>query len=74
VRVTLTRAGNDKLDALAESHLEELAHLAPTMRTLWRALEDADGNVPHPAARQPAAGKPLPPRRPSVKRSTHGKQ
>jgi DNA-binding MarR family transcriptional regulator len=52
VRVTLTRAGKDKLDALAEAHLEEIAHLAPTMRTLWRALEHADGNAPHPAARR----------------------
>jgi DNA-binding MarR family transcriptional regulator len=52
VRVTLTQAGNDKLDALAETHLEEIAHLAPTMRTLWRALEHADGNAPHPAARK----------------------
>jgi DNA-binding MarR family transcriptional regulator len=52
VRVTLTRAGEDKLDALAETHLEEIAHLAPTMRTLWRALEHADGNAPHPAARR----------------------
>jgi DNA-binding MarR family transcriptional regulator len=54
VRVTLTRAGNDKLDALAEAHLEEIAHLAPTMRTLWRALENGDGHEPHPAARQSA--------------------
>jgi DNA-binding MarR family transcriptional regulator len=53
VRVTLTRAGDDKLDALAETHLEEIAHLAPTMRTLWRGLEHADGNAPHPAARKP---------------------
>jgi DNA-binding MarR family transcriptional regulator len=52
VRVTLTRAGDDKLAALAETHLEEIAHLAPTMRTLWRALEHADGNAPHPAARR----------------------
>jgi DNA-binding MarR family transcriptional regulator len=55
VRVTLTRAGNDKLDALAEAHLEEIAHLAPTMRTLWRALENGDGHEPHPAARQAGA-------------------
>lgn len=52
VRVTLTAAGDAKLDALAEAHLEELSHLAPTMRTLWRALEHADGNKPHPAARR----------------------
>jgi DNA-binding MarR family transcriptional regulator len=58
VRVTLTPAGEDKLEALAETHVEEIAHLAPTMRTLWRALEHADGNAPHPAARQPAAKQP----------------
>jgi len=54
VRVTLTQAGNAKLDALAETHLQELAHLAPTMRALWRALEGADGDTPHPAARSRA--------------------
>jgi DNA-binding MarR family transcriptional regulator len=53
VRVTLTPKGTDKLDALAETHLQELAHLAPTMRTLWQALEHADGDAPHPAARPP---------------------
>jgi DNA-binding MarR family transcriptional regulator len=57
VRVTLTRAGEDKLDTLAETHLEEIAHLAPTMRTLWRGLQHADGHAPHPAARPPAAAK-----------------
>ena len=58
VRVTLTRAGNDKLAALAQAHVEEIAHLAPTMRTLWRALEHADGNAPHPAARNVSLGPP----------------
>jgi DNA-binding MarR family transcriptional regulator len=54
VRVTLTPAGAAKLDALAEAHVEEIAHLAPAMRTLWRQLEKAnDGNTPHPAARRP---------------------
>ena len=52
VRVTLTRAGDEKLAALAQAHVEEIAHLAPTMRTLWRALEHADGNAPHPATRK----------------------
>ena len=53
VRVTLTPAGAAKLDALAEAHLQEIAHLAPTMRTLWRELEHApDGDTPHPAARR----------------------
>jgi len=54
VRVTLTAAGVEKLDALAETHLQELAHLAPTMQALWRALERSDGDVPHPAARRAA--------------------
>jgi DNA-binding MarR family transcriptional regulator len=54
VRVTVTAAGAAKLDALAEAHVEEIAHLAPTMRTLWRQLERAtDGKAPHPAARRP---------------------
>ena len=52
VRVTLTPAGSAKLDALAEAHLEEISHLAPTMRTLWRQLEHADGSAPHPAGRR----------------------
>ena len=51
VRVTLIPDGIAKLDALAETHLQELAHLAPTMRALWRTIERADGNAPHPAAR-----------------------
>ena len=56
VRVTLTARGTAKLDALAEAHLQEIAHLAPTMRTLWRQLERAaDGGAPHPAARRPKA-------------------
>jgi DNA-binding MarR family transcriptional regulator len=36
VRVTLTSAAADKLDSLGETHLQQLAHLAPTMRTLWQ--------------------------------------
>ena len=54
VRVTLTPKGSAKLDALAETHLQELAHLAPTMRALWRALEEADGDTPRPTARSRA--------------------
>ena len=53
VRVTLTPAGIDKLEELAEAHLQEIAHLAPTMSTLWNELEQADGKTPHPAARRP---------------------
>lgn len=52
VRVTLTAAGEAKLDALAEAHLQEITHLAPTMQTLWHVLENGDGAVPHPAARR----------------------
>lgn len=43
VRITLTPAGIDKLDALSEVHLDELAHLAPTMRALWDALGHGEG-------------------------------
>jgi DNA-binding MarR family transcriptional regulator len=52
VRVTLTPSGEDKLERLAAVHLQELAHLAPTMRTLWRELERTNGGRPHPAGRQ----------------------
>jgi DNA-binding MarR family transcriptional regulator len=54
VRVTLTQAGSDKLEELAGAHVQELAHLAPTMRALWQALEHTDGDTPHPAARRTA--------------------
>lgn len=49
VRVTLTRRGAEKLDELAEAHMQELAQLAPTMNSLWKAIERGDGD--HPAAR-----------------------
>ena len=54
VRLRLTEQGARQLEALSEQHLDELAHLAPTMHTLWDALEDTrhrdrDG-APHPAA------------------------
>jgi DNA-binding MarR family transcriptional regulator len=39
VRLALTPAGLEKLDRLSETHLEELKHLAPAMRSLWDALE-----------------------------------
>jgi DNA-binding MarR family transcriptional regulator len=59
VRVTLTPDGAAKLDTLAEAHVEEIAHLAPAMRTLWGQLEKAnDGNAPHPAARRPKRATP----------------
>ena len=40
VRLALTPTGRAKLDALAEMHLEELSHLAPTMSSLWHTFED----------------------------------
>ena len=54
MRLRLTEQGARQLEALSEQHLDELAHLAPTMHTLWDALEDTrhrdrDG-APHPAA------------------------
>jgi DNA-binding MarR family transcriptional regulator len=74
VRLRLTDEGSRQLEALSELHLEELAHLAPTMQALWEALErDSDGGprrTPHPAAlpREPGAGPP--PRRPRRRRRT----
>ena len=66
VRLRLTDQGAHQLEALSELHLEELAHLAPTMHTLWDALElDTDGGpraTPHPAA---------PPRRPTTPPAGH---
>jgi DNA-binding MarR family transcriptional regulator len=53
VRITLTPAGIEKLDRLSEAHLEELAHLAPTMRALWSALERADGDSAQSAVARP---------------------
>jgi DNA-binding MarR family transcriptional regulator len=48
VRLRLTERGSQQLAALSEQHLAELAHLAPTMQTLWEELQ-RDG-APHPAA------------------------
>jgi len=39
VRLRLTEQGERKLESLAELHLQELAHLAPTMQQLWAVLE-----------------------------------
>lgn len=55
VRVTLTAQGRARLEALAETHLEELAQLAPTMRALWRALEATAAG--RPATTVPEAGR-----------------
>lgn len=55
VRMRLTESGARMLEALSELHLEELAHLAPTMHALWDAIESAADGDPdrpvHPAAR-----------------------
>jgi len=50
VRVTLTPRGIAKLEMLTEAHFQELSRLAPTMRTLWEALDAADGDTSHQAA------------------------
>jgi DNA-binding MarR family transcriptional regulator len=62
VRLRLTDEGSRQLEALSEQHLEELAHLAPTMHALWDALEhaahgDPEG-TPHPAGRPRATRTP----------------
>src|SRR5919197_228660 len=40
--------------AVSDGLVKRNAHLAPTMRTLWQALEQGDGDTPHPAARRSA--------------------
>jgi DNA-binding MarR family transcriptional regulator len=74
VRLRLTVMGSRQLEALSELHLEELAHLAPTMQALWEALEhDSDGgprSTPHPAAPPPEATAPPPPHSPRRRRRT----
>ena len=54
VRLRLTDRGARQLEALSEQHLEELAHLAPTMHAVWGALEHTRhqdlAGPPHPAA------------------------
>ena len=54
VRVSLTATGAAKLNRLAETHMAELAHLAPTMRALWDALEDNASSAPRSLAIQAA--------------------
>ena len=57
VRLRLTDRGARQLEALSEQHLEELAHLAPTMHALWDALEGTRHRDPD-GARRPAAPPP----------------
>jgi DNA-binding MarR family transcriptional regulator len=61
VRLRLTDQGARQLEALSEQHLEELAHLAPTMHALWDALEATASDGDPRRARHPAA----PPLRPA---------
>lgn len=53
VRVTLTDTGAAKLDELSEAHLEEITHLAPTMRTLWDAIDQTNGQRARTADAEP---------------------
>ncbi|MDE3134846.1 MAG: winged helix-turn-helix transcriptional regulator [Acidobacteriota bacterium] len=39
VRIVLTPLGSEKLRELSAAHLQELAELGPTMRTLWKTIE-----------------------------------
>lgn len=41
VHLRLTEHGAAKLESLSELHLSELAQLAPTMRALWAAIDEA---------------------------------
>ena len=52
VRVALTRTGMVKLKRLTQTHLAELAHLAPTMRALWEALDANASSAPRSLAVQ----------------------
>lgn len=54
VRVSLTATGTAKLNRLAETHMAELAHLAPTMRALWDALDANASSAPRSLAAQAA--------------------
>ena len=55
MRLRLTEQGARQLEALSEQHLEELAHLAPTMNALWDALEERASDADPRGARHPAA-------------------
>jgi DNA-binding MarR family transcriptional regulator len=50
VRLTLTREGADRLEALAAGHIEELARVGPRLSRLWKGLEPGGGGP----IRQPA--------------------
>jgi DNA-binding MarR family transcriptional regulator len=46
VRLRLTEYGEAQLEALAERHLDELQQLAPTMKSIWDALETRKPHTP----------------------------
>ena len=52
VRIALTPAGEQKLGALSELHVAELAQLAPTLRAPWGAIERAGHETAYTAARR----------------------
>lgn len=60
VRLSLTARGAAKLDALTDTHRDELKHLAATMHALWQALERPRGTPPHPAAQPTLPRQPRP--------------
>jgi DNA-binding MarR family transcriptional regulator len=39
VRIALSPLGSERLRELSQAHLQELAELGPTMRTLWEEIE-----------------------------------
>ncbi len=49
VRLQLTAAGEEKLEALTATHLAELGRLAPAMEALWGAAGEALERFPEPA-------------------------
>lgn len=60
VRLALTPVGLQKLDRLSETHLEELKHLAPAMRSLWDGLDPSELATSTDPARDTRFPDPLP--------------
>ncbi len=58
VHVRLTDRGQNALRELSQTHLQEIAELAPAMQALWRAIaatEDPSNASPSPAPRAQSA-------------------
>ncbi len=53
VRLTLTERGGETLQELSETHLRELAQLAPAMQALWDLRPPAQLGEPAPGRPQP---------------------